>query len=193
MHFNDDQMDLVKELGSMKEIWDTLKERHEPSNRTTKINTLRNLVTMEMHEDESIDTLIRNWQSALDSAVSEGNKIDEEMRYDLILGSLPVSWDNFVTTHGNDDKSNLKNLFAKLRREEVRRKKPRFQTDGSIAMAATMRSQGNQSNYSRYQKFRPQQSGATRAIALSTITCRYCRKPRRIERDCRSKRYDQRN
>ena len=71
---------------------------------------------MEMHEDESIDTLIRNWQSALDSAISTGNKIDEEMRYDLILGSLPVSWDKFVTTHGNDDKSNLKNLFAKLRR-----------------------------------------------------------------------------
>ena len=60
-------------------------------------------------------------------------------------------------------------------------------------MAATMRSHGNQYNYSRYQKFRPQQSGATRAIALSTITCRYCRKPRHIERDCRSKRYDQRN
>ena len=60
MHLSDEQVDLVKDLGSSKEIWDTLKERHEPSDRTTKINTLRNLVTMEMHEDESIDALIHN-------------------------------------------------------------------------------------------------------------------------------------
>jgi hypothetical protein len=162
MHLSDEQVDLVKDLESSKEIWDTLKDRHEPSDRMTKINTLRSLVTMEMQEEESIDTLIRNWQSALDSALSAGNKIDDEMKYDLILSSLPVSWDNFVTTHGNDDKSNLKNLFAKMRREELRRKKPRFQNDGSIAMAASMRSQGNQSIYPRYQKFRPQQTGGTK-------------------------------
>jgi hypothetical protein len=119
MHLSDEQVDLVKDLESSKEIWDTLKDRHEPSDRMTKINTLRSLVTMEKQE-ESIDTLIHNWQSALDSTLSAGNKTDDEMKYDLILGSLPVSWDNFVTTHGNDDKSNLKNLFAKMRREELR-------------------------------------------------------------------------
>ena len=193
MHLSDEQVDLVKDLKSSKEIWDTLKERHEPSDRTTKINTLRNLVTMEMNEDDSIETLIRNWQSALDSALSAGNKIDEDMRYDMILGSLPDSWDNFVTTHGSDDTSDIKTLFAKMRREELRRKKPRSKNDGSIAMAATMRGQqGNQPNL-RNLKFKPQQMGATSAITISTISCRYCHKLGHIERDCRNKKYDQRN
>ena len=73
MHLSDEQVDFVKDLKSSKEKWDTLKERHEPSNRTTKINTLRNLLTMEMNEDNSIDTLIRNWQMALDLALSTGD------------------------------------------------------------------------------------------------------------------------
>ena len=48
MHLTDEQIDLVKDLETSKEIWDALKERHEPSDRTTKINTLRHLVTLEM-------------------------------------------------------------------------------------------------------------------------------------------------
>ena len=31
MHLSDEQVDLVKDLESSKEIWDTLKDRHEPS------------------------------------------------------------------------------------------------------------------------------------------------------------------
>ena len=40
MHLTDEQIDLVKELETSKEIWVALKEHHEPSNRTTKINAL---------------------------------------------------------------------------------------------------------------------------------------------------------
>ena len=58
MHLTDEQIDLVKELETSKEIWDALKERHEPSDRTTKINTLRHLVTLEMEESEGIHTFI---------------------------------------------------------------------------------------------------------------------------------------
>ena len=59
MHLTDKQIDLVKDLETSKEIWDALKERHEPSDRTTKINTLRHLVTLEMEESEGIHTFIR--------------------------------------------------------------------------------------------------------------------------------------
>ena len=59
MHLTDEQIDLVKELETSKEIWDALKERHKPSDRTTNINTLKHLVTLEMEESEGIDTFIR--------------------------------------------------------------------------------------------------------------------------------------
>ena len=145
MHLSDDQVVLVKDLGSAKEIWDTLKERHEHSDRTMKINILQRLVTMEMNESDSIDNFIRNWQSVLDAALSAGKDIDEEMRFDLILGALPDSWDSFVTMHGNDDTSKVKDWLAKMRREELRRNKLKLQLDESTAMADTIRSlRGNQ-------------------------------------------------
>ena len=104
------------------------------------------------------------------------------MQFDLILGSLPDSWKTFITTHGNDDTSNMKNLFAKMRRENLRRKKPKSQNDGSIAMAATIRFQrGNQSN-SRNPRFKTNQLRVPNAIIVSTMTCRYCHKLGHIER-----------
>ena len=197
MHLSDDQVDFIKDLETSKEIWDTLKERHEPSDRTTKIYTLRHLVTMEMNESDSIDIFIKNWQSALDAALSAGNKIDEEMKFDLILGSLPDSWDTFITTHGNDKSSNIRDLFVKMRREELRRRKPKFQNDGSTAMAATIRQHGQSTQQSTPRAQQLQRTGATRGVggisSISTIICRYCHKPGHIERYCRSKRYDQQN
>ena len=44
-----------------------------------------------MEESEGIDTFIRKWQLALEQALSAGNKIDEDMKFDLILGALPDS------------------------------------------------------------------------------------------------------
>ena len=196
MHLSDDQVDFIKDLKSSKEIWDTLKERHEPSDRTTKIYTLRNLVTMEMNESDSIDIFIKNWQFSLDAALSAGNNIDEEMKFDLILGSLPDSWDTFITTHGNDKSSNIRDWFAKMRREELRRRKPKSQIDESTAMVATIRQHGQSIQQSKPKAYQLQRTGATRGggtSPISTIICRYCHKPGDIERYCRSKRYDQQN
>ena len=98
-----------------------------------------------MNESDSNGNFIRNWQSTLDTALSAGNDIDEEMRFDLILGALPDSWDTLVTMHGNDDTSNMKDLLVKIRREELQRNKSKLQLDESTAMADTIRSlRGNQ-------------------------------------------------
>ena len=37
MHLTDEQIDLVKDLETSKEIWDALKERHEPSDEPQRI------------------------------------------------------------------------------------------------------------------------------------------------------------
>jgi hypothetical protein len=143
-----------------------------------------------MNESDSIDIFIKNWQSALDAALSAGNKIDEEMKFDLIMGSLPNSWDTFITTHGNDKSSNIRDLFVKMRREEFRRRKPKFQNDGSTTMVATIRQHGQsiQQSAPRAQQF--QRTGAERGVggtsSISTIICRYCYKPGHINRYCRS-------
>jgi hypothetical protein len=108
-------------------------------------------------------SLLTHW-FVTGSQLLTSNKIVDKMKYDLILGSLPIWWDNFITTHGNNDKWLI---FAKMGSEELRRKKPKFQNDGSVAMVAIVRSQGNQSIYPRYYKFKPQQTRVTGSINLT--------------------------
>ena len=55
-----------------------------------------------MEESEGIDAFIRKWQLAPKQALSANNKIDEDMKFDLILDALSNLWDNFVTTHAKD-------------------------------------------------------------------------------------------
>ena len=49
-------------------------------------------------------------------ALSTGNNIDEDMTFGLTLGALLDSWDTFVTTHGNDATSNMKNMILKMKK-----------------------------------------------------------------------------
>ena len=69
MHLTDEQIDSVKEQETSKEIWDTLKERHKPLVKTTKINTFRHLFTLEMEKSEGFDTFIRNWHFRLRASI----------------------------------------------------------------------------------------------------------------------------
>ena len=112
MHLTDRQVVPVKHLDSSKEMWDLLKEHHEPSDRTTKVLSFRHLVTLERKEDESLDTFISKYQSAYDRAISAGNKIDEEMKVDIMFGALPNSWGPFIVIHGADPTLSLQNLIS---------------------------------------------------------------------------------
>ena len=69
-----------------------------------------------MKEIDGIDTIIRKWQFPPKQALSVDNKTNEDMTFNLILGALPYSWDTFVTTHGNDDTSNMKNIILKMKK-----------------------------------------------------------------------------
>ena len=64
---------VVLVLQHQKNIWDTLKERQKPSDKITKINTMRHLVRLEMEEIDGIDIFIRKWQLAFEQALSACN------------------------------------------------------------------------------------------------------------------------
>ena len=51
---------------------------------------------------DGIDSFIRKWQLPTEQALSMDKKIDEDMKFDLILDALSNLWDNFVTTHAKD-------------------------------------------------------------------------------------------
>ena len=205
MHLSDRQVDHVRSLGSARAMWDHLKQLHQPSDGTTKIFSYRTLMNMEMREGEPTDTFISNWQRQLDAAISAGNIIDETSKCEILMGSLPESWITFVSIHSNEKDLNLQTLIAKIKQDELRRKKPNGQTDTShtshMAMAASMRHhykgnsyKGNYHKPKTFQKFHPRNKppqGGAGAITMSTIFCRYCNKPGHLERECRKKQFDQ--
>ena len=124
MHLTGNQVVLTKYLEPSKEMWDLLKEYHKPSDRTSTILSFRYLVTLEMKEDDSLDAFISKHSYAYDRAISTGNKIDEEMKVDIMFGSLPTLRGPFIVIHEVDQTLSLQNLISKMKQEDLRRRKP---------------------------------------------------------------------
>ena len=167
-----------------------------------------------MKEDDSLDTFISKYQSAYDTAISTSNKIDEEMKVDIMFGALPTSWGPFIVIHGADPTLSLQNLVSKMKQEDLpRRKRQNVSHNPHMAMIATMKNQrGNFNrnkfrNNNKYTKSIPSihdgnkfhnkkslQNKKSGAHSISSqIICRYCGKAGHMERDCRKKQYDYRN
>jgi hypothetical protein len=123
MHISDRHVDLIKDLESSKEISDTLKDIYAPSDRITKVMSLRHFTTLQMREEDSIDYFINKYYSAYDNASSAGNKIEEDMKIDILLGALPSSWSPFIVVNGADSNLTLQNLISKLKQEDLRRRR----------------------------------------------------------------------
>jgi hypothetical protein len=91
IHISNRHVDLMKDLESSKEIWDTLKDIYAPSDRITKVMSLCHFMTLQMKEEDSFDYFINKYFSAYDNASSVTNKIEEDMKKDILLGALPSS------------------------------------------------------------------------------------------------------
>ena len=98
------------------------------------------------------------------------------MKFDFILDALLDLWDSFITTHGNDDTSNMKNMFLKMNREEIQRIKGKMKHNNrSMVTIAITRIQKPNFSKQRFQKsYKPNQSPRQGAIKVSMVICRYC-------------------
>ena len=65
MHLSDRQVDHVRSLGFVWEMWYHLQQLHQPPNSMTKIFSYWTLMNMEMFEGEPTYTFISNWQKQL--------------------------------------------------------------------------------------------------------------------------------
>ena len=64
------------------------------------------------------------------------------------MGALPKSWMTFISIHSEDKNLNLQNLVAKLKQDELGRKRTSSQHKvGHMAMAASMRN--NRDNFAK--------------------------------------------
>ena len=94
------------------------------------------------------------WQKQLDTTIFSGNNINEISKCEILIRALPESWMTFVSIHSEDKNLNLQNLVAKLKQDELRRKRTSSQHEaGHMAMAASMRN--NRGNFAKpkFQRF----------------------------------------
>ncbi len=193
MHLSDEQVDHVSNLKTAHAMWEYLRKLHQPADGTTKIFSYRALMNLQMHEGDPLDTFLSNWKRCLDAAVTAGNTIDEGSRCEILMGALPPSWMAFISIHSEEKGLTLQNLIAKLKQDELRRKRAHTQHEAShTAMVASMRNQRGSFSKPRFQKFQPKyKPNGAGTTTTSIITCRYCNKQGHLERDCRKKRFDQ--
>ena len=70
------------------------------------------------------------------------------------MGAPPQSWMTFISIHSEDKNLNLQNLVAKLKHDELRRKRTSSQHEAShMAMAASMRNNRGNLAKRKFQRF----------------------------------------
>ena len=149
MYLSDEQVDHVSSLKTAHEMWEHLRKLHQPSDGTTKIFSYRALMNLQMHEGEDLDTFLRTWKKHLDAAITSGNTIEEISRCEILMGALPSSWMAFVSIHNEEKGLNLQNLFAKLKQDELRRKRANLEQESNhTTLVASIRNQQHGSSFS---------------------------------------------
>ena len=161
---SDDLTYLVTNCDTPKKTWDTLKKHFEKSSLMNKFYLRKSYFKMEKKEDCTMSDHIKGMKELSDQLAAIGDVQSEGDKVCTLLGSLPPSFDNFVTAFATHlDSTDLDSLQEALLHEE-RKKKSNESTESDTALL------GNQN-----EKKKP------------PIVCYGCGREGHIRRDCERK------
>ena len=124
----DEVLSSVAEKKTAKEIWDTLKKLYESKSLHNKIFLKRRLYTLQMVETTSVTDHINTIRTIFSQFTMLGQQIEENERAELLLQSLPDSYDQLIINLTNNillDYLVFDDVVAVILEEENRRKKKR--------------------------------------------------------------------
>jgi hypothetical protein len=148
MHLSDEQVNYVHNLKTTHKMSEYLQKLHQPSNGTTKMFSFRALMNFQMNEGEKIIIFINKWQQQLDVAILARNNIYELSKCEILMGTLSELWMTFISIHSEDKNLTLHNIIAKLKLDELRKRRSISQHEPShMAMAASMKN--NSGNFTK--------------------------------------------
>ena len=122
----DEVLSSIEEKKTANEIWDALTKLYEAKSLHNKIFLKRRIYTLRMLESTTVTEHINTLQTLFSQLTSLGHKIEENERAELLLQSLPDSYDQLIinlTTQGtcfND--LVFDDIAAAVLEEENRRK-----------------------------------------------------------------------
>ncbi|KAH9701426.1 hypothetical protein KPL71_024990 [Citrus sinensis] len=115
----------VAEKNTAKEIWDTLTKLYEAKSLHNKIFLKRKLYTFRMAESTMVTDHINTLKTLFSQLTTLGHNIEENERAELLLQSLPDSYDQLIINLTNNNPSDsliFDDVSASVLNEESKRK-----------------------------------------------------------------------
>lgn len=182
----DQVLSSMAEKRTAKEIWDTLTGLYEAKSLHNKIFLKRRLYTLRMAESISVTEHINILNTLFSQLTTMGCKIEGTERAELLLQSLPDSYDQLIINLTNNTNNLVfDEIAAAVLEEENRRKnKEDKQTSSQQAEALTMvRGRPTERGPSGSHNH-----GRSKSRSKKNVKCHNCGKKGHLKRDCWFKR-----
>lgn len=177
----------VAEKKTAKEIWDTLTRLYEAKSLHNKIFLKRRLYTLRMAESTSVTDHVNTLNTLFSQLTTLGHKIEEIERAEILLQSLPDTYDQLIINLTNNILSDylvFDDIAAAVLEEENRRKNREDRQASSQQAEALMVTRGRSTERGSSGS---QNRGRSKSRSRKNIKCYNCGKKGHFKKDCWNK------
>ncbi|KAH9715183.1 hypothetical protein KPL71_020951 [Citrus sinensis] len=173
----------VVEKNIAKEIWDTLTKLYEAKSLHNKIFLKRKLYTLRMAESTMVTDHINTLKTLFSQLTMLGHNIEENERAELLLQSLPDSYDQLIINLTNNNPADslvFDDVAASVLNEESRRKNKENRQASSQAEALSVtRGRSTERGPSGSQNH-----GRSKSRSKKNVKCYNCGKKGHVKKEC---------
>jgi len=172
----------IAEKTTAKEIWDTLTSLYEVKSLHTRIFLKRKLYTLRMSESTSMTDHINNLNTLFAQFSAADFNIIENERAELLLQSLPDSYDQLViniTNYNVVDLLHFEDVAGALFEEESRRKNKEDMVESARQIEALVMTRGRST-----ERGSSWSQSHDRCQSKKHIKCYHCGKRGHVKKDC---------
>ncbi|MCO5580832.1 hypothetical protein L7F22_034705 [Adiantum nelumboides] len=131
LHMGDRQVQLVRQLNTSKEMWDSLQQPYQQTNVVSRVLLHRKLNEVHHKNYNNTEAFLDAWQQANDSLMISGLLLPREIQVTILLAALPDSWQSFISTQSTNAALTINELFALIRQEDQLRGRSVFPTNAT--------------------------------------------------------------
>lgn len=112
---HDSQLEIVKDLKTAKQIWDSLLKIYERKSISSRLMIRKKLILMKFREGDDLQQHFLEFEKTVRDLKSTGAKVDEDDAVCQLLITLPKSFNSVVTALETLDVEKLTMVFVKSR------------------------------------------------------------------------------
>ncbi|KAH9800564.1 hypothetical protein KPL71_000708 [Citrus sinensis] len=174
----------VAEKNTAKEIWDTLTKLYKAKSLHNKIFLKRKLYTLRMAESIMVTDHINTLKTLFSQLTTLGHNIEENERAELLLQSLPDSYDQLIINLTNNNPADslvFDNVAASVLNEESRRKNKENRQASSQQAEALSVTRGRSTERGPSGS---QNHGRSKSRSKKNVKCYNCGKKGHVKKEC---------